>query len=99
MDKNARLSEIIEAMDVLNGTHGKSGSLFLYGDMEDMKSAVATKGNMQTLASVFGNYMNTNDNFNRIMMSFFGAYLSEHPEQKKMFLSGLELANIQHGVN
>jgi len=99
MNKEDLINDIIESIIELNGLSDESGTLFLHGDNEDLLFCTVAKGNVKTIATTFSSKMRTNADFNRIMMSSFGAYLSAHQEEKDKFIGGLQLTDFPLSMN
>lgn len=89
--KQDLILDILSAINKHSKDSDDSCCLFIMGDAKAEKAFVTTQGNGIVLAEAFGNQMRTNENFNRLMTSLFGSYLSQHPQEKDAFIRGLEL--------
>lgn len=100
MKKAILINDIISAISELNDLgEGNSSALLLYGDASSETAVNCVKGNPVILATAFGNQMDKSPEFNRLMMSLFGAYLANNQDKKQIFLSGLELTDFPHNLN
>jgi hypothetical protein len=100
MDKAEQLNKIMEAIkEYHSDDEENSATLFLNGDLTTGLVTTDCKGNGVILAQSFGNQMINSPKFNRLMKSLMGSYLSQHPEEKKEFLQGLELTKDTPSLN
>ena len=100
MSRDILQKKILEMINELNELTGNdTGTFFISGDASDMTLSVCIKGNISILSNAICHQLDYNPEFNRILMSILGAYLSGNPEQKKIFLNGLQLADFNLGVN
>lgn len=86
----------IDALEALS--NGNSCSLFIHADVEEKISHMHLKGKSNILAMAFGNKMEHNEEFRRIMLSILGSYLTNNPKHKEEFLAALDM-DSNHPIN
>ena len=100
MKKKLLINEILDKISDLNEMgDAKSGSLFIHGDADSETALSNIKGNAEILASAFGTVMDQNKEMNTVMLSLFGAYLVQNPEQKAEFFRGIEITEFPFNMN
>jgi len=92
--------DILRAISDYHLTKDNMPATLFIGASTDSQVAIANfKGNPVVLAQAFGNQMERNPEFNRLMKSLFAAYLSQNPKEKEDFIRGLELAKNSPSLN
>ena len=93
--KEQIIKEIMDAMDELKRLEPEySGSLFVHGDAFTDQSSICLKGNAEILSAAFLSQMTNNGKFNRVIMSMFGSYLANNPEEKEKLIKGMSVLDL-----
>jgi hypothetical protein len=85
--KEAMLSKIASLMADVNEGLGKTGSLFIHGDVDLQFSQTILNGDERVLAEVLCSHMDGSEEFKNIMFSIIGSYLRLNPDMKDRFMS------------
>jgi hypothetical protein len=94
MNDAEKIDMIYKLIGELNQNNDDLSSyLFLGGNIPESKIFFRMTGNPEVLSMAFGSYMEKNKEFNSIMLSMFGSYLSLRPEDKFKFMSIFEVAS------
>jgi hypothetical protein len=100
MNKQEQLKNIMDAIEKYHAGNEKTiATLFISANTQTQMAITECKGSGIVLAQAFGSQMQASETFNRLMKSLIGAYLSQHPEEKKEFIRGLEIISVNPNIN
>jgi hypothetical protein len=104
MTKEEKTNINLDIMNLVNKliedpTNTKDVVMYMRGDKEFETASINIKGDIQLMASVIQNYMDNNAVIQQFILSVIGSWLIKNPEEKAMFLNGLEMAKNSFSIN
>lgn len=100
-DKNNINNLILDLIDDLcpEGDEDQNGAvLFLHLDKESSIVTLKKSGDIKNLSAAFLNQLDNNEKFRRFVAACYGTYTFHHPEEKDMFLKGLDQRKISSAL-
>lgn len=69
----------------------RNAAMYVRGDAEFNVASICLEGDVKLLSATLIHHLANNVGFKQFLTAVLGGFLSQNPEEKKMFLAGLQL--------
>lgn len=91
---------IQKIIDAYQSDDTKDSILLVHGDKANQKARFQIYGDVQSMAMTFAALLDSEKSeFKRFIFSLLGVYLAKNPEDRQMFMNGIEVVKNTPGVN